>query len=798
MYKVLTCMGVQHDLRLVVLAGVVCLLACFAAVDLRRRARWSSGLRRLVWIATAGAAGGCGVWATHFIAVLAYQIDFPVGYDSGLTALSLFAAVATMTLGLCVGASGEDRWRVAAGGAIIGSGVGLMHYLGMWALVLPGRIEWSMEFVVASLACGVLFASAAIFVLRLRDTWRNAISASLLLTLAIVGLHFTAMTAVRIVPDPTRVIDASSFSSVTLALGIAGVAVAVLAMSLMGAMVDRKLAGQAKQFQLLLQSNPVPMLVLDKQTLTLLAVNAAAVERFGYSQEQFLSMSLLDIRPAADHAEAWEIAWSDEELMHRGLNWRLVKANGEPVEVAVYSRALRYAGRDARIAAIFDITERKRNEERIAYLAHHDVLTGLPNRSAFNERLPAAIENAKAANRPLALLCFDLDRFKDVNDVFGHAVGDKLLCEASKRFAEAAEGGFLARVGGDEFALISTGGRQPDAASDLADRLLESVESAFEIDGRQLKIGLSIGVAIYPDYDSVETLLANADAALYRAKGHGGGKVCFFDVCQDARLRERHSLLQDLGRALERNELQLHYQPQADTEGSIIGFEALLRWIHPQRGMIPPDAFIPLAEETGLILPIGAWVLREACREASSWERPLNIAVNLSPIQFRLDDLPQRVHAVLFETGLSAVRLELEITEGILVDDLARAQSILRQLKCLGVRVSMDDFGTGYSSLSYLQAFPFDKIKIDRSFVSSLFSKPQSEAIVRAIIGLGRGLGLPVIAEGVETEDQLAFLTNEGCTEAQGYLIGRPRLICEYAQFIANAPPPRIQIAMAS
>ena len=788
MFRVYSCITVEHDLRLVVLAGMVCLLTCFAAIDLVRRARWSSGFRWLAWIATAGAAGGCGVWATHFIAMLAYQPDFPVGYDGALTALSLFAAIVTITLGLGVGAWDERGWRVPAAGAIIGAGVGLMHYLGMWALLLPGRIEWSAEYVVASLSWGVLSASAAMFVLHKGDSWWNAIGASLLLALAIVGLHFTAMTAVRIVPDPTRVITASSFSPVTLALGIAGVVMAVLAMSLMRTMMDRKLAGQASQYQLLLQSNPVPMFVFDRQTLAFLAVNAAASEHFGHSQEKFLAMSLPDIRLEEDRASAWVAARSENE---RGVNWRLVKANGEPIDAAVYSRPMRYAGRDARIAAVFDITERKKNEERIAYLAHHDVLTGLPNRSAFNERLSAVIENARAANRPFGVLCFDLDRFKEVNDVFGHAVGDKLLCEVSKRFAAAAEGAFLARIGGDEFTLIASRGTQPDAASDLAERLLASVAAGFEIDGRQMKIGVSIGVAIYPDYDSVETLLANADAALYRAKGHGGGKVCFFDERQDVGLRERRALLQDLGSALERGEFQLHYQPQAGEDGAIIGFEALLRWIHPKRGFVPPDAFIPLAEETGLILPIGAWVLSEACREASSWNLPLNIAVNLSPIQFRLDDLPQRVHAVLFETGLPAARLELEVTEGVLVGDFSRAQAILRQLKCLGVKIAMDDFGTGYSSLSYLQSFPFDKIKIDRSFVSSLFSKPQSEAIVRAIIGLGRGLGLPVIAEGVETEDQLAFLMNEGCAEAQGYLIGRPRSIDEYAQIVASGSPRR-------
>jgi EAL domain-containing protein (putative c-di-GMP-specific phosphodiesterase class I) len=327
---------------------------------------------------------------------------------------------------------------------------------------------------------------------------------------------------------------------------------------------------------------------------------------------------------------------------------------------------------------------------------------------------------------------------------------------------------------------------------------MAAVAGEFAIGGDRLRVGLSIGVAIFPaDGAEPSSLLANAEAALHRAKIGGPGSICFFAAEMDKRLRERRALVHDLGSAVGRGELLVYYQPQARLDGEITGFEALVRWKHPTRGLVAPDAFIPAAEESGLILQIGEWVLREACLEAASWRNPLNIGVNLSPVQFCHGDLPGLVHMVLLESGLAPARLELEVTESVLIDDFSRGASILRRLKLLGVHIAVDDFGTGYSSLANLQAFAFDRIKIDRSFITSLHTNRQSATIVRAIIGLGHGLGLPVVAEGVETTDQLLLLSAEACDEVQGFLVGKPLPIAAYAEVVGREPEPAAVVSVA-
>jgi diguanylate cyclase (GGDEF)-like protein len=434
-----------------------------------------------------------------------------------------------------------------------------------------------------------------------------------------------------------------------------------------------------------------------------------------------------------------------------------------------------------------DITERRRAEKRIEYLAHHDPLTGLPNRASFDEKLEQQVRAAADGSTRFAVLCLDLDRFKQVNDVFGHAAGDTLLATVARRMQDAIGDTFLARLGGDEFAIVAPAGAHPPKAAALAEKLLAAVVDEIVIDQQHLRVGLSIGVALFPDDGTdPDALTANADAALYRAKAEGRGTIRFFEAEMDQQIRKHHAIQLDLRGAIERNELELYFQPQARLQHEIVAFEALLRWHHPVRGFVPPSTFVPLAEESGVIFGIGEWVLREACREAARWSNPLRVSVNLSPVQFRHGDLPSLVHAILLETGLPPARLELEVTEGVLINDFERTVSILRRLKSLGVRVAMDDFGTGYSSLSYLQAFPFDKIKIDQRFICNLEHDAQSATIVRAVIGLARGLNIPVLAEGVETQAQLNFLAAEHCDKVQGFLIGRPEPISHYAKCVGR------------
>lgn len=438
-----------------------------------------------------------------------------------------------------------------------------------------------------------------------------------------------------------------------------------------------------------------------------------------------------------------------------------------------------------------DVTNRRQTESRMAHMAYHDGLTDLPNRAAFLQALTQMIEACEGTDEEFAVLCVDLDGLKEVNDVFGHALGDKLLIEVAQRLQDTARGGLVARLSGDEFGLIIDG-KQPEVGLALAQQLGEALAPEFHIDGRSVRAGITTGMSIFPhNGPDGAALLANAGAALFRAKQKSRGTISLYQPEMDQQIRDRRVLHQDLSKAIKNGELSLAFQPQgvarnSVAESEIIGFEALARWQHPVRGQVSPAEFIPIAEESGLIVEMGEWILREVCREAASWPKPLQVAVNLSPAQFMHGDVVGLVHSILIETGLAPGRLELEITEGVLIEDFDRGLALLRRLKALGVRISMDDFGSGYSSLSYLQAFPFDKIKIDRAFIINLGRNPQSAAIVRAVIDLGHGLEMSIIAEGVETIDQLTFLAREGCDGVQGYLLGKPLPIGKYAGLVGR------------
>jgi len=552
-------------------------------------------------------------------------------------------------------------------------------------------------------------------------------------------------------------------------------------------------AQTAREFlNTVLENIPAPIIVKDVRNFQIVLVNRAAESFLGLPRSNLIGRTSADIYSGSEGAFLSEL---DRQALQEGREVHSdeyrVDTPGNGVRFVTSKRLpIMDEGGTAvfLVTVINDVTERKRANERIAHLTTHDALTGLANREAFGRQLADAL--ARTGQR-VAALCCDLDRFKEINDVHGFAIGDAVLRMVARRMQDAAGEAFIARVGGDEFNVIVADDEQPAAAIAMADRLLAAFAEEIEVETARFKIGLSIGIAISPtDGRDAATLLANAEAALHRAKHERPGVAQLFEAEMDAKLRERRALEHELKSAIAEGQLRVHYQPQANMAGEIYGFEALARWLHPTRGLVPPGVFIPIAEECGAIKEIGEWILREACREAASWPRPLSVSVNLSPAQFHQGDLIAMIQNILVQTGLSGRRLELEITESALIDDPASARSILRRIKGLGALIAMDDFGTGYSSLSYLQSFPFDKIKIDRSFIVGLDGNPQVGAIIRAVIGLAHGLHLPVIAEGVETKDQLAFLKREGCDDMQGYLIGRPEPIEHYAREVGRAAGP--------
>ena len=443
------------------------------------------------------------------------------------------------------------------------------------------------------------------------------------------------------------------------------------------------------------------------------------------------------------------------------------------------------------VATIEDITEREKAEAEIEYLAHHDALTGLLNRSSFYAMIDEALRRT-ARSQTVAVLSIDLDHFKSVNDTLGHPVGDLLLKAVAGRMSDSIRGeDFVARLGGDEFAIVQVlpSDTPPDVAS-FAARLIETLVAPYVLSDHQVVIGASIGIALSPtDGGEADVLMKNADLALYRAKADGGGVFRFFEPQMDARMQARRTLELDLRRAIVNHEFELNYQPIIDVKtNTVTSCEALVRWRHPERGIVPPLEFISVAEDTGLIVPLGEWILQQACADSVSWPDHINIAVNLSPAQFRSRNLVPAVHKALETSRLPARRLELEITETVLLQDNEGAFIILHQLRDLGIRIAMDDFGTGYSSLSYLRSFPFDTIKIDQSFIQDLPHREESLAIVRAVVGLRSSLGITTIAEGVETQEQLKSLSSEGCTEFQGFLFSEARPAAELPEIFRKNP----------
>ncbi len=534
-----------------------------------------------------------------------------------------------------------------------------------------------------------------------------------------------------------------------------------------------------ESFRLLFQRNPIPMVIFDPGNLSFLAVNDEAVRHYGYSREQFLAMTLLDIRPPEDRQALIDhiSAVRADPSQHNGKrDWRHLKADGTQITVNIYAHNLVYEQKQATFMAIIDVTERRAQENYTRHLAHHDSLTGLPNRQSFRTLLDDALRRPSPAKPGSAVVLVDIDNFKEINDTLGHPVGDLLITAVAERLARnMREHDSVSRLGGDEFAMILDHIAKPEDVEHALDRLMRDFRAPFDIDGNHISVDFSAGVTLVPrDGSESDAILRNADMALYRAKADGRGRYRFFEPQMQLHVTRRRTLKDDMQRAFKEEAFEIHYQPLVDLRsGRTIGFEALLRWNHPDRGLISPAEFIPMAEETGLIVPLGAWVLERACIEAATWREDLTLAVNLSPVQFESGDIAGSLVSALELSGLAPERLELEITESVLLGRSGDNLKVLNRLKQAGTSIVMDDFGTGFSSLSYLSRFPFDKIKIDRSFVSGLGAESKNVEICRAVLALGKSLNMKVLAEGIEAKEQVDILCALGCTDGQGYYYGR-------------------------
>ncbi len=706
--------------------------------------------------------------------MLAFSPGIPSAYNLVLTIFSLIAAIFLTGTGLAMAVM-ADWWGGAwLGGAMVGGGIAAMHYTGMAAFEIEGRIAWDPVLVGSSIVLGGVLGAIALAVGLRGEALKWKILGGLLLTLAICSHHFTAMGAASIIPDPMIEVSPSALPSGWLAIAVALASSIIIALALAGVAIEmrdrRRTEVEADRMRGL--ANAAVEGLFASQGDPIITVNDSFAALIGSAAECMVGAKLEQFIP--DEGARLRLF----ERPNHAIEGELLHADGSRGPVEMILRAVDYGGKSHHAIAVRDLRARKQAERDIRFLAHHDSLTGIPNRGTFTKRLDQEIQSSLETGRRLAVLCLDLDRFKEVNDLFGHAAGDAALQLVTKRIAGVLdESQILARLSGDEFAILVPELSNPTVAGRVAENILEALQAEGESSAAGPPVSASIGIAICPD-DATDrqALLSHADTALYRAKNEGRGTYRFFEASMGAAVRDRRLLEHDLRNAIHRGELRLVYQPQKDIrDGTVIGFEAPLGGArHATRGDIPPVEFIPIAEDSGIILPIGEWVLRTACREAATWSKPLTVAVNVSAVQIHNANFAHVVHEVLFETGLAPRRLELEATETALVRDLNRALATLRRIKMLGVRIAMDDFGTGYSSLSNLRAFPFDKIKIDGSFIKSVNVNDQAAAIVRSVLGLGRALHLPVLAEGVETTAELAFLESELCDEVQGYLLGRP------------------------
>ena len=779
MHSILNCVRERHDPYLIWVAVAVCSFGVYATNAVGAHARRSRNGERRLWAWISIAAAGCTAWATHFCALLAFRPGVEAGFEPFLTTVSLLVGVVVIGAGVLLAIGTRDKLRRFLAGLVIGTGIAALHYLGQSAYLVVGSVSWDRTLVAVSLLISLPMAGAATVLTSLRRRALRAFAAPLFLA-CIAVLHFGGMAAATVTFDPRYPLPPGAMSPIVVGPLVAGVSLALLLLAIAGLRFSLKarsrLRRERERLRQLADVALEGLLVCDGDEIV--TANRSFARLSGFETSALASLYASSLLPGLDLAALPEFEERETDL---------VGADGQLVPVRVLRSEVRLERRMQTVVAIRAQRERLRPEAKMRNLAFNDALTGLPNRARFHDLLAAHAASDRACDRAFAVLIIDLDRFKPVNDMLGHAAGDLLLRKVADRLGAALrEDDVLARLGGDEFVVLQCDIGEDGAADALAERLIALLSRPFALDGHLAHVGASVGIALAPEHGSDPAeLLHNADLALYAAKRDGRGVHRVFRRELDERMRERLLMEAGLRQALAGGELELHYQPLLDTRSQrITSAEALVRWRHPERGLVPPADFIALAEDTGLIVPLGEWVLRTACAEAAGWPDGIGVAVNLSPVQFRDPHLADTVNAAIAAARLSPRRLELEITEGVLLADEHRTLATLSTLRAKGVRISMDDFGTGYSSLSYLRRFPFDKIKVDRSFVRQVPADPESAAIVRAIITMGACLGMSTTVEGVETAEQLAFTTAQGCDHAQGYLISRPLPAAAFAAFL--------------
>jgi len=755
----------HHDHALLLLAAAIWIAGSFSLFMLLQRALEFGVRRQRQWLAVSATSGGIGVWATHFVAMLSHDDSARMSYDIGLTALSIFEVTTCFWFALRIFTSAKSLARQIAAGAVAAIGVATMHFTGMSAIGGVTPLAYApVPMVWAGLVSLLGFVGAFIAFARTKALVQVA-GPALLAIVSVCALHFTAMSGTTLCSTGTATAAGGGLDRAWLTAAVVVATGLLVASTVLAMLLDRYLTDLRGFADATLEGLAIV------QGDIIVETNDRFAEMLGCDRAALQNSSPADWLATLDGRALLSSGGKAVEVVLAAPD-----TEGRSFEIATHP--IEYRGRDCLVLALRDLTERKAAQRQIEHMARHDALTDLPNRTLLDERLEHALTLARRDDAQVALIALDLDRFKAVNDVFGHAAGDEVLRRVASLLARAARStDTVARIGGDEFVILQVGAAQPRGAQALVNRIFESFVQEMDVARDPTAVGVSMGVALFPnDAGDADGLRHGADIALYQAKQAGRGAACFFDADMDAAVRKRRGLEHDLRHAILRRQMHIAFQPLVNTaDGRISGYEALMRWDHPEQGEIPPSTFVPIAEDTGAIVSLGEWILREACQTAMGWPQDLFLAVNVSPIQFQMPNLAETVEAILRETGFPADRLELEITESVLMRERATVLATLNRLKRQGVRIVMDDFGTGFSSLSNLQIFPFDKIKIDRSFVSAMEEDPAARSIIRAIVSIGRSLALGVVAEGVETEAQRRMVIEEGCPLAQGFLFGRPQ-----------------------